>query len=117
MRRYRALVEDDAAIGIDAGGDIGGGHLAGLGAQLLRILRQRQRVQIDDAEDAVIVALHRNPVADRAQIIAEVQIAGGLDAREDAVHETAVRVGSGARERVFIEERVYGVKQLRSSPE
>ena len=33
-RRHRALVEDDAALGIDAGGDIGGGHLARLGAQL-----------------------------------------------------------------------------------
>ena len=29
MRRHHALVEDDAALGVDAGGDIGGGHLAG----------------------------------------------------------------------------------------
>ncbi len=30
MGRNLALVEDDAALGIDAGGEIGGGHLAGV---------------------------------------------------------------------------------------
>jgi len=42
-------------------------------------------MHVDDAEDAVVVALERHPIADRAEVVAEVQIAGGLDAREDAV--------------------------------
>src|SRR5260370_930358 len=86
MAGHHALVEDDAALGIDAGGDIGRRHLARLRAQLVRVLRQCQRMQVDDAEDAVVVALQRDPVSDGAEIIAEMQIAGGLDAREDAVH-------------------------------
>jgi hypothetical protein len=32
------------------------------------------------------VALGRNPVPDRAQIVAEVDLAGRLDSREDAWH-------------------------------
>ena len=77
--------------GIDAGGDIGGRHLARRSAQLVGILRQGQRVQIDDAEDALEVVLQRDPVADRAEIIAEMQIAGGLDAGKNAVHLISYR--------------------------
>ena len=86
MRGDHALVEDDAALGVDAGGDIGGRHLARRGAQLGGILRLGQRVQVDDAEDALVVVLQRDPVADRAEIIAEMQIAGRLDAGKNAVH-------------------------------
>ncbi len=86
MGGHRALVEDDAATGIDPGGDIGGGHLARLGAELRRVLRQGNGVEIDNAKDAVVIALQRDPVADGAEIIAEMQVASGLDAREDAIH-------------------------------
>ena len=86
MARDAALVEDDAAVGIDAGGDVGGGHFVRLGAELKRVLRQRERVQIDDAEDAVEIALEAHPVADRAEIIAEMQVAGRLDAGKDPIH-------------------------------
>ncbi len=87
MARHRRLVEDDAFFRVDPRRQIGGGDLAGVGAQLFRVLRQGQGVQIDDAEDAVVVVLQRHPVADRAEIIAEVQIAGGLHARKNAVHD------------------------------
>src|SRR5260221_1250603 len=96
MAGHHALVEDDAALGIDAGGDIGRRHLARLRAQLVRVLRQCQRMQVDDAEDAVVVALQRDPVSDGAEIIAEMQIAGGLDAREDAVHGAVVIAAAAA---------------------
>ena len=90
MRADHALVEDDAALGVDAGGDIGGGHLAGRLAQFARVLRQGQRVQVDDAEDAVVIVLQRDPVADRAEIIAEMQIAGRLDAGKNSVHGASI---------------------------
>src|SRR5690606_19488555 len=83
---YGRLVEDDAALRVDARGDIGGRDLARRAAQMLRILRQGQRVQVHDAEDAVIVLLQLHPVPDRAQIIAQMQVPGRLYARENAVH-------------------------------
>ncbi len=92
MRADHALVEDDAAFGVDAGGDIGGGDLARRMAQFGRILRHRHRVQIDDAEDALEIVLQGDPVADRAEIIAEMQIAGRLDAGKDAVHRTSLAI-------------------------
>jgi hypothetical protein len=49
-------------------------------------LRHGQRVQVDDAEDAFVIVLQRDPVADRPEIIAEMQIAGRLDAGKNAVH-------------------------------
>src|SRR3546814_11087196 len=51
-------------------------------------MRHRDRVKVGEEEEAVAalrggIVLHPHPVADRAQIIAEVQISGGLDARYD----------------------------------
>ena len=86
VRRNHALVEDRAALGVDAGGDVRCRHLARAGPQLGGILRLRQRMQVDDAEDALIVLLQRDPVQNRAEIIAEVEVAGRLDAGKDAVH-------------------------------
>ena len=51
------------------------------GAQFLRLLIHRDRVQIDDAEDAFVIVLDPDPVGQRAQIIADMQIAGRLHAR------------------------------------
>ena len=55
-------------------------QLLNLGVQLLRILIDRDRVQIDDAVDAIVVILNLGPVLQRAQIIPDVRAAGGLDA-------------------------------------
>ena len=84
--RHLALIEEDAALGIDARGDIGGRDLAGARAQLGGLLPLGDGMQVDDAEDARVIVLQPHPVPDRAQVVAEMQIAGGLDAREDAVH-------------------------------
>ena len=80
------LIEDDAALGVDAGGDVGGGDLARVASQNLRVLRQGQGVQVDDAEDALELLLLGHPVAQGTQIVAQMQLAGRLHAREDAVH-------------------------------
>ena len=72
------LREDDALLGINAAGDVGGCHLARGLTQLVGLLRHGDGMHIHDAEDAFILALHGNPVADSAQIIAQMQVAGGL---------------------------------------
>ena len=89
-----ALVEDDVLLRVDAGGDQRGRDLAGGFAKLLRVLPLGDRMQVDHAIDAFIVVLQADPVADSAEIIAEMQVSGGLDARKDPVH------GCGLRERL-----------------
>jgi hypothetical protein len=44
-------------------------------------------VHVDDAIDAVVGFLHLHEVDDRAEVIAEMQIAGRLDARKDPFNE------------------------------
>ena len=85
MLRDPALVEDDIGLGIDAAGEKGGSHFARGARELLRIVRHRHRMQIDDAIDARMRLLHLDEALDRAEIIAEVQIARRLDAGKHAL--------------------------------
>ena len=71
-------------LGIDSGGQIERGDLIDFGAQLRRILVRRDGMQVHDAEDALVVVLDADPVLERAQIISDVQISGGLHAGEDS---------------------------------
>src|SRR5690606_23565600 len=87
MARNLALVEDDRLVGIDTGGEIGTRDLADIVGQFGRILPQRDGVHVDDAIDARILILQRHETPDGAEIIAEMQVAGGLDARKDARRE------------------------------
>jgi hypothetical protein len=41
-------------------------------------------MQIDDAEDAFVIVLDPHPVREGAQIVTDMQIAGGLHARKNA---------------------------------
>ena len=75
-----ALVENDVGLRIDAAGEKGRGHFAGRAPKLLGLVRQGHRVQVDDAIDARMRLLHLDEALDRAEIIAEVQIAGRLNA-------------------------------------
>ena len=68
---------------VDAGGQEGGGDLARRLDQLGRILPGGDRVLVDDAIDAVVAGLQLRKAADGAEIVAEMQIAGRLDARKD----------------------------------
>ena len=87
MLRHLALVEDDVLLGVDAAGDEGRGDLARVGLQRDRVLRHRDRVQVDDAIDAVEILLQLDEFDDRAEIVAEMQIAGGLHAGENALRK------------------------------
>src|SRR5262249_49178106 len=86
VRRHLALVENDVLAGIDPGGEEGRRYFPGLAAQLLGILPERDRVLVDDAEDALVVPLQPDPIADGAQVIAEMEIAGRLHAGKDSLH-------------------------------
>src|SRR6476660_9693712 len=74
------LMEHDVLFRIDAAGKKRGGDLTGRLRQLGRVLPHRDRVQIDHAVDAVVLVLQRDKLHERAEIIAEVQIAGRLHA-------------------------------------
>jgi len=91
-----ALVEHDVFLGIDTTGQIGGGHLASGLAQLVGVLRLGQRVQVDNAEDALVIVLQRDPVANGTEIIAEMQVAGRLNAGKDTIHRTPNSITIGA---------------------
>ncbi len=79
------LAEEDAALGVEAGGEQDRGRVVEALAQLGRVVGDRDRVQVDDAEDRRVAAvLALDVLADRADVVAEVLAAGRLDAGEDA---------------------------------
>ncbi|MEN9498363.1 MAG: hypothetical protein RIS83_182, partial [Pseudomonadota bacterium] len=63
-----------------------GGHFAGLARELLRILPDRDGMQINDAENAFRRILHRHPIANGAEVIAKGWNTGRLNAGKDARH-------------------------------
>src|SRR6476620_9969363 len=101
MCGYLALVEENALLRVEPGGDVGRGHFADRVAQLGRVLPYGDGVQIDDAEDAIVRLLHLDPLHHGAQIIAQVQGAGRLHTGEDALLEFHVRARSLTGERAL----------------
>ncbi|GAA3221601.1 hypothetical protein GCM10020256_28470 [Streptomyces thermocoprophilus] len=80
-----ALDEERAPLRVEPGREELGGGEAGVGPQLLRVLRHRDRVQVHDHVERVVRLLERHPLADCAQVVAEVEGAGGgLDTGEHA---------------------------------
>ncbi len=79
-----ALVEHDVLLRIDAAGDEGGGDFAGVARELGRTAPHvhplRDGVQVDHAIQAVVGFLQFDEIDDRAEVIAEMQIARRLDA-------------------------------------
>ena len=59
--------------------------------QLLRVNRQGDGVQIDDTEDVVVLRLGLRPVAQRAQVVTQVQVARRLNAGKDALLHGCIR--------------------------
>ena len=81
--RAMALDEQRAAVRVEPEGEQRGRHLARPRAQDRRIVGARQGVVVDDAVDRLELGLQRDVVADRAQVVAEVDDPGRLDPRED----------------------------------
>jgi len=90
------LVEQDRAFGVDAGGEVARGDLARGAGKLSRVLPDGDRVQVDDAEDAVGAGvLGLDEALDRAEIIAERQAAKANKdfARADAIRDELAAQG------------------------
>ena len=83
MLGYVALAEQDAALGVQAGGDEDRGRVVDALAQATGS-SARDRVQVDDAVDRGIGAvLALDVLHDRPDVVAEVLAPGRLDAGED----------------------------------
>ena len=76
------LDEDGTLLRVQAAGDILGHLSEHPAAQLGRVLAHRDGVQVGHEEIAVKFLNHLRPVADRAQVVAQVQLPAGLDAGE-----------------------------------
>ena len=87
-----ALHEDRGPLGIDAGRHEHLRRLQGRGGKLGGLPRQRQRVQIDDAVEGVVLVLELDPVPQGTHVVAEVDVTRRLDPREHSRHPPRVRV-------------------------
>ncbi len=81
-----ALHEDGRHVGVEADGVQRRRQLQRLATDHAGFLGHRQGVQVDDAVEGVARVLADHPVPQRAQVVAEVDLAGGLDARQDPGH-------------------------------
>src|SRR5262245_36106736 len=82
-----ALVVDDVFFVVDAAVKERSGDLAFGQGQFALVLPDRDGVHVDDTVDAVIAILQRDELGDRAEIIAEMQVAARLDTRKYAFLE------------------------------
>ena len=78
-----ALDEERAALGIEPGGEEEGGQGERRLPEILGVVRHRDRVEVDDADEGLALVLGVDPLPDRPDVVAEVLVAGGLDAAED----------------------------------
>ena len=81
MHGHMALGVDDILLGIQAAGNVERGQLRRAAAQGGRLLAHGQRMQISHAEQAIIILLQQLKVAQRADIVANGERAGGLNGR------------------------------------
>ena len=77
---YGGLNEDGRALGINAGGDVRGGDFTTAAGEIFRIGASRDRMQIDDAINALVLILQAHKLLQGAEIIAEMQAVGRLHA-------------------------------------
>ncbi len=79
------LVEDDLFFSIHTGGNVGCSHFARVACKLFRVLPDCDCVHIDHAIDAFVSILKPHKMANGAQIIAQMKVAGGLNPRKYAI--------------------------------
>ena len=84
MGRNGRLHHDAGVFRVNTGGEEQSGDFPYLGPQFFGLLVDRDGVQIDDAEDAFVVVLNLYPVPEGTEIIADMEVAGRLNARQDA---------------------------------
>ncbi len=90
VSRDVALDEEGAGVGVEPCRQEQRRHGERPGPELRGVTGDGQGMQIDHAVEAVARPLVGDPPAHGAQQIAEVRVAGGLDARENSRHEVMV---------------------------
>ena len=76
------LYEDRAALGIQTHREQAHRHVEGALGQLGRIELAHDRVLVHDREEAVVLVLHPDPLAKRAQVVAQMGLSAGLNAAQ-----------------------------------
>ena len=76
------LDEQGDPLGVEAAGQELRGLLDGGFLELVGVPRQRDRVEVDDAVEGIVLVLGGDPVSDGPEVVADVGISGGLDAAE-----------------------------------
>src|SRR3546814_13623267 len=88
MGGHTGLIKKDGTIMIDPGGNKCGGHFPDVADALRTRFMHGDAVQIGEEKEALTAfvhfVLHPHPIPDRAQIIAQMEIAGRLNAGKDA---------------------------------
>src|SRR6185437_1082739 len=95
---------------IDSRRDVDGRDLFNLGPQNGGLLKNGDGVQVDDAEDALVIVLNPDPILEGAQLVADVQIAGRLHPGEDSCFHGRGNGGTliVSNFEVTVEKLVYG---------
>jgi segregation and condensation protein A len=81
---YVALGEDGCHVGVEANSEEHRGGTQGRGTNLARLVSDRQGMEINDSVERIGTVLTRDPVTQRSEVVAKVQIAGGLNTRQHA---------------------------------
>jgi hypothetical protein len=87
-----ALREHRRTLGIEAGRDQHREEVERAVVQLARVVLDRDRVEVDDAEERLAELLRAGVLTKAADVVAEVLVAGRLDAREDLHGEPVLAV-------------------------
>src|SRR5256886_16854737 len=87
-------------LGVDSGGRQPDRHVDRALRQGRGMVGLRDGVQVHHGEEAFVLVLQAYPVLPRAQIVADVQLARGLDAGEDARHGLTTYATGGERRKV-----------------
>ncbi len=85
-----ALHEDRAGVRVEAGGEQADRRLERSPAEVVGVVLGGQAVQVDHAVETLRLVLVHRPLPQRAEIVADVERTGGLNAREDSCHRSMI---------------------------
>ena len=90
--RHVALHVDGSHVGVDARGEGLGKHRPDVLVQARRVVMRSQRMVIRDEKVAFRIVLHSDEIAQRPEIVSQMELSGGSDATEYYIHVFSVTV-------------------------
>ena len=79
------LDKDGCRVRINAGGKVHPCGVDDVPTQLLRLLRDRDGMQVHNAKNCTVIALQRDPIFDRTEIISDVNDPARLNPRKKSL--------------------------------